>query len=301
MTMDRLDSMRLFVRVIERQSFSEAAADLAIPRSTASTAIRALENRLGVALLTRTTRHVSATLDGEAYYRRCVDILAEVEDAETVFHTREAQGLLRIDANASFVRRLLAPQLPKLMEQHPDLKLHIGAGDRYVDLVREGVDCVIRGGEIDDSDMIVRRLGVLREITCASPAYLAKHGIPETPDDLEGHEMIGFVSSRTADVMPLEFTQAGKLREIRLPARVTVSNADTIQAMALQGYGLAQSPYYGFRDHIESGALVEILADYPPAPLPISVLYPSARNLSPRVRIFVDWLISEIAPQLETL
>ncbi|AZO58285.1 LysR family transcriptional regulator [Mesorhizobium sp. M1A.F.Ca.IN.022.07.1.1] len=297
--MDRFDSMRLFTRVVERRSFTAAAADLGLPRSSATAAIKQLEERLGVQLLRRTTRHVTTTLDGEAYYQRCIGILADIEDAEGGFGAHEVRGRLSVDVNGHMARTFLLPELPALLARYPGLTVHIGEGDRLVDLVREGVDCVIRAGTLPDSDMIVRRLGIAREITVASPAYLERHGVPRTPDDLAGHMMIGFVSSRTRQVMPLEFTVDGMVREIVLPSRVTVANSDTSAALVRLGFGLFQAPRLRYADDLEAGRLVEVLPDFPPTPTPISVLYPPSRQLSPRVRVFVDWLVEILGPKLD--
>ena len=299
--MDRFDGMRLLVRVVERRSFTLAATDLGLPRSSATAAIKQLEERLGVRLLQRSTRHVTPTLDGEAYYQRCLAILAEVEEAEGAFGANAARGLLRIDVNGHMARAFILPELPALLARHPDLALHIGEGDRLVDLVREGVDCVIRAGELPDSDMIVRRLGKAREMTCASPAYLERHGVPRAPDDLAGHAMIGFVSSRTGQVMPLEFTVGDSVREVVLPSRVTVANSDTSVALARRGFGLTQAPRHRFGEDLAAGRLVEVLADFPPTATAISALYPRSRQLSPRVRVFVDWLVEILAPALGTM
>ena len=282
--------MRLFVRLVERQSFTAAAADLGIPRSTASEVLRGLEAHLGARLLERTTRHVTPTLDGEDYYRRCVAILAEVEEAETAMRDARPRGLLRIDAHPLLTRTFILPHLPAFLARYPQLELQIGQGDRLVDLVREGIDCVIRTGELDDSGMILRRLGTIAEITVASPAYIASHGMPVTPDALDGHQMVAFVSSRTGDVLPLEFSVAGELRHVVLPSRVRVNNSDTMADLARLGFGLAQAPRYRFADDLASGALVEVLAGHPPSPTPLSALYPQNRQLALRLRVFLDWI-----------
>jgi len=296
--MDQFDSMRLLVRVVERQSFSAAASDLGMPRSSATTAIKQLEQRLGARLLQRTTRHVTPTLEGEIYYRRCKAILAEIEDAEAALTGSEVRGLLRIEVHGPMARNFILPELPAFLERHPALSLHIGEGDRFVDIVREGFDCVVRAGEIADSDMIIRRLGMAREATFASPAYLERHGIPRTLDDLQGHEMIGFASSRTGQVLPLEFTVKGELRTMVLPSRITVTNSETYADLARLGFGLMQAPRYRYADDIAAGTLVELLPDHPPSPTPISVLYPRSRQLSPRVRVFIDWIVEIVAPKL---
>jgi DNA-binding transcriptional LysR family regulator len=288
--MDRFDSMRLLVRVIERRSFTAAAADLGLPRSTATEAIKQLEARLGVRLLERTTRHVTPTLDGAAYYQRCLSILAEIEEAEGAFHDAQLKGLLRIDVHGLLTRTFLLPRLPEFLDRHPLIDLHIGQGDRLVDLVREGVDCVIRAGELAESGMITRRIATLREATCASPAYLAKHGVPTSLDDLDGHCMVGFMSSRTGAVLPLEFVVDGGLRNVILPSRLTVNDSDTMADLARLGFGLIQAPRYRFERDFASGVLVEVLSDYPPSPTPLSALYPQNRQLAPRVRAFLDWV-----------
>ncbi len=293
--MDRFDAMRLFVRLVERRSFTAAAADLGVPRSTASETLQQLEARLGARLLERSTRHVTPTLDGEEYYRRCVAILAELEEAEVALREAQPRGLLRIDAHPHLTRTFLLPHLPDFLARYPLLDLRIGQGDRLVDLLREGVDCVIRAGEPEDSGMILRRLGMIEEITVASPAYLAKHGMPATPDALDGHQMVGFISSRTGEVLPLEFCAGGAVRQVTLPSRVTVNNSDTSADLAKLGLGLVQAPRYRFADDLAEGALVEILADYPPSPTPLSALYPQNRQLTLRLRVFLDWVSGILA------
>ena len=290
MGMDRIDRMRLFLRVVERRSFTAAAADSGLPRSTATEAIRDLEAHLGVRLLERTTRHVRPTPDGESYYQRCTALLAELDETETAFRDSRPKGLLRVDANSQLTRHFLLPHLPDFMARFPLIDLHLGQGDRLIDLVREGVDCVIRAGAPADSSMIMRRLGVLEEMTVASPAYLAAHGLPQTPDDLAGHYMVGFVSSRSGEVLPLEFMQGGVLRTMRLASRVTANHSDTTAELARLGFGLVQAPRYRFLPDLASGALVQVLPDYPPSPTPLSALYPQNRQPAPRLRVFLDWI-----------
>ena len=239
--MDRLATLGLFVRIVDRGSFSAAAADLGLSRPAATAAVKALEARLGTRLLQRSTRHVQPTAEGEAYHRRCVAILADLEDADRGASGAVA-GLLRVDVAGHFARTMLLPELPGFLALHPALTFHLSDGERFVDLVREGVDCVVRAGALPDSDMVVRRLGALEEITVASPAYLAAHGTPASPDDLAGHTMVGFVSSRTGQPLPLEFTRGGEVLEVALPARMLVGSADTSAAAARLGLGLIQAP-----------------------------------------------------------
>ena len=287
--MDRIARLQLFVRIVERGSFTAAAADLGLPRSTATEAIRRLETDLGARLLDRTTRHVAPTLDGQEYYHRCLSILAELEEADSAFRGGEPRGLLRIDAHGLLTRTFLLPHLPDFLSRYPGIELHLGQGDRLVDLVREGVDCVIRAGEPEDSGMILRHLGMIEEVTVASPTYLQQHGTPESPDDLDGHSMIGFVSSRTGEVMPLEFTVGSEVRHLRLPSRITVNNSETMAALAQLGFGLIQAPRYRFAQDLRTGRLVEVLEKTPPTPTPLSALYPQRQHLAPRLRVFLDW------------
>ena len=296
--MDRLNAMGLLVRIIERQSFSAAAGDLDIPRSSATTAIRQLEDELHVQLLKRTTRHVTPTLEGEAYYKRCKSILAEIKDAEGALSGDEARGTLRVSLNGPMARSFILPELAAFLGRFPRLALHLGEDDRFIDLVREGYDCLIRGGDVADSELIVRRLGLAQEATYASPAYLRARGTPISINDLDGHEMVGFMSSRTGQVLPLEFTVRGQLKTRVLPSRVTVTSAESYAALARLGFGLMQAPRHRYGEDVASGALVEVLPDIPPAPMPISVLYPNSRQLSPRVRVFVDWLVDVVTSKL---
>ncbi|MFT8405021.1 MAG: LysR substrate-binding domain-containing protein [Gluconobacter potus] len=156
----------------------------------------------------------------------------------------------------------------------------------------------MRAGALADSDMAARSLGVMEEVTVASPDYLAQHGMPATPEDFEGHQMIGFVSSRTGQPLPLEFMRGDEVIEVMLPTRLLVSGAETGAAAARQGFGLVQAPRYRFIDDFANGTLIEVLADFPPTPTPLSVLYPSNRQLSPRIRVFVDWVMEVIGPRL---
>jgi DNA-binding transcriptional LysR family regulator len=299
--LDRLDAMRLFARIVERRSFTLAANDLGLPRSTVTETVQQLETRLGVRLLQRTTRHVAPTLDGEAYYRRCLTIIADIEEAEGALTDVKPRGLLRIDVHGTLARHFLLPGLPRFLAGYPDLRLHIGEGDRLVDLIREGVDCVVRVGALSDSAMIARRIAVLREVTCASPDYLKQFGTPRTLDDLTSHRIVGFISSATAAVIPLEFVVDGTPRHITPPAAVTVTGAETSVTLARQGLGLIQVPRYHVERDLAEGSLIEVLPDHPPTPTPVSVLYPHSRQLSPRVRVFIDWLAAEFAARAPAL
>jgi len=282
--------MHLLVRVVERRSFTAAAADLNVPRSTATEVIRRLEGDLGVRLLDRTTRQVAPTPEGEVYYRRCLSILAEVEEAEGALRGEEPAGLLRVDAHGALTRAFLLPRLAEFLERYPDITLQLGQGARPVDLVREGVDCVIRAGTPAESRMIMRKLGQIPRLTCASREYLERYGTPLSPNELDGHRMVGFLSARTGRTRPLEFQTSGRVEEVVLPCKITVNDAETMLQLARLGYGLVQGPRHRYREELDSGDLVEVLRTCPPLPLPLAAYYPQNRQLSPRVRVFLDWV-----------
>ncbi len=292
--------MQAFARVVERRSFAQAASDLGLPRSRASEAVQQLERRLGVRLLARTTRSVTLTAEGEDYYRRCLAILSAIDEADAAATRTVPAGPLRIDVHGRFAQEHLLPGLPGFLERYPGIRLHIGEGDRLIGLVAEGVDCAIRVGEPADSGLVGRKLGVLAEGTFASPGYLARHGVPASLDDLDGHRMIGFVSTATRAVMPFEFRIDGVVRRILLPVSVTVTATATNAGLARLGLGLVQVPRYRVARELAAGELVEVLAEYPATDSPVYLLYPEGRQLSPRVRIFIDWASAEIAARLAT-
>jgi DNA-binding transcriptional LysR family regulator len=291
--MDRFDAMRVFTRVVERRSFTLAAEDTGLPRSTVTDAVKQVEARLGVRLLQRTTRHVAPTLDGEAYYQRCLRILSDIEDAESAFAEAKPKGRLHVDVHGTLARHFVLPSLPAFLETYPDIDIYISEGDRLVDLVREGIDCVLRVGDLQDSDMIARRVAMLEEVTLAAPAYIERHGMPMHPDALEGHCIVGFRSTATGGLLPLELTIGGGVRNIPLPAIVSVNAAESYVAAAKLGLGMIQVPLYHAESALRSGELVAVLKGFPPTRTPVSLLYPRNRQLSPRVRVFIDWVARE--------
>jgi DNA-binding transcriptional LysR family regulator len=294
--MDRFDAMRVFTRIVERRSFTQAADDLGLPRSSVTDAVKGLEARLGVRLLQRTTRHVSPTLDGEAYYRRCIDLISDLEDAEAGFTGVKPSGLVRIDVHGTQARHFLLPGLPHFLETYPDLRLHFSEAHHAIDMVREGFDCMLRAGELTtDTSLIRRRVATLRRGTFASPDYIRRFGLPWTPDELEsrGHRMVGFYAPDAPEIAPFNFMTGGKSREMLLPAPITVTGPETNIASACLGLGLIQVPRYRVAADLASGALVEVLADHPPAPLPVHVLYSHTRQLSPRLRVVIDWMVEQ--------
>ncbi|UJJ60334.1 LysR family transcriptional regulator [Rhodanobacter denitrificans] len=292
--MDRLEAMRLYTRIVELGSFTAAADDLNLPRATVTHAIKRLEARLGAQLLQRTTRRVRATRDGETYYGHCLRLLADVDEVETDFREARVQpkGRLRVDLPVSLARLLVIPALRDFFARFPQIQLDIGTGDRFVDLVREGVDCVLRVGELGDSGMVGRRVAMLEQVTVANAAYVRRHGLPDALAALrDGHLAVNWVSPTTRRAEPLEFMVGRKRREIALPGCVSVSGVDAYLGCCEAGLGIAQMPRYRIVDALKNGRLREILPAHPPPSLPMTILYPQQRQMPARLRVFVDWLV----------
>ncbi|WP_294120561.1 LysR family transcriptional regulator [Sphingomonas sp.] len=291
--MDRLDAMRLFTRIVDRRSFTQAAHDLDIPRSTATQVIRQLEERLRVRLLQRTTRTVRPTLDGEAYYRRCLAILDDVEDAEGAFRGTAPKGQLRIEVQGTLARHFLMPAIPKFLADYPDITVAMSESERWVDVIQEGVDCVLRYGALPDSDLVARRVTMLDRITVAAPDYLNRFGRPSSPDDLAKHHAVGLRSITTGALRSFEFVENGGIRNVQMDGPLSVTGTESFRDGVLLGLGLAQMPIFHIAADLAAGRLARVLADYPVPSAPVSVLYPRNRQLSPRVRLFIDWAVQQ--------
>jgi DNA-binding transcriptional LysR family regulator len=283
--------MRVFTRVVERRSFTHAADDLGLPRSTVTDAVKQLETRLGVRLLERTTRQVRPTLDGEAYHRRCLSLIADLEEAESAFSGASPKGLVRLEVQGTLARHFLVPNLPDFFARHPDIELSMSESERWIDMIHEGVDCVLHFGHSPDIDMVERQVVILQRLTCAAPNYFERHGTPTNPEGLDGHRMVGLRSLPTGRLRPMQFMIDGGLHEVQLPATMSVNGTESFLAAALLGFGLVQMPRFHAEQPLANGTLVQVLHDYPPPSVPVTLLYPRNRQLSPRVRVFIDWTV----------
>lgn len=290
--MDRFDAMKLFTRIVELHSFTQAAGVLNIPRATATYAIKALEKRLGTRLLERTTRQVAPTLDGQAFYDRCRRILAELEDAETALSTQvdHPHGTLRLDLHGVHATTIILPRIGEFRRRFPGIDMVISSGDRLVDLVGEGIDCVVRAGYPRDSSLIGRPLADMPQMLCASPEYLAQHGMPRHPADLAHHDGVGFFSRGNDNRYPFTIIVDGKATDFETRGWITVDDAENYTSAALAGCGLIQAPRFRLEEYVQAGRLVPVLADWRSPDLPVCAMYPFHRQLSPRVRVFIDWL-----------
>ncbi|MCX2861676.1 LysR family transcriptional regulator [Paucibacter sp. PLA-PC-4] len=300
--MSPIERMQIFHRVAELASFTQAAESLGLPKATASTAVQQLEAQLGVRLLHRTTRRVQLTQDGQAFYGRSKDVLADVEELESMFQLQGAKGLsgrVRLDMTTGMARDLVIPRLPELLDKHPMLEIEFSSTERRVDLVREGFDCVLRVGAVLDNSLVARPLGLLRMVNCASPAYLQAHGEPQTPADLSGHRLVHYVNTLGAKSGGFEYLQDGRTHQLAMAGAVTVNNADAYQAACLAGLGLIQVPALVMGELLASGRLVEVMPDYPAPPMPLNLVYANRRHLSTRVRVVMNWLVEILGPHLQ--
>lgn len=298
--MDRFRTLEAFVRVAELRSFTRAAEALRVPRATVTEMVQALESHLACTLLHRTTRQVTLTPEGAAFYERATRILQDLADAEDDLGRARAapRGRLRVDVPAAAGRHVIAPALPEFFARYPDIQLELGSSDRPVELLLEGVDCVIRGGDIHDESLVARRLCEYPVATCAAPSYLEAHGEPASPAALDGHRFVNFFSAKTGRVFDNEFARADETIRLVGEYRVAANDSDTYVAAALAGLGLAQLPLTAYvRGLIAQGALRIVLPDWPAPPLPLYALWPRRRDRSARLHAFVDWVAELYAAQ----
>jgi LysR family transcriptional regulator, regulator for bpeEF and oprC len=298
--------MQTFALVAELGSFSKAADALNVPNATVSTRVAQLETHLQVKLLARTTRRLSLTEDGAAYLERAQRLLNDLEELESQVAGDVAtpKGRLRIDVPAAAGRHVLAPALPAFFARYPGITLDIGSSDRPVDLITEGVDCVIRGGVVHDEQLVARKLGAFEIITCASPGYLKAHGTPKTPQDLQTgtHRAVNFFSSKTGKVFAFDFEKDGNALEIQIPHTVSANDSDTQLALCLEGLGLMQYPRTKvLQASLDAGKLKHVLKGWSAGSMHLYVLYPRNRHLSARVRVFVDWVVAIYAAKFHAL
>ena len=299
--MNRLEAMQIFARVAELASFTRAAESLGMPKASASNAVQQLESALGTRLLHRTTRKVQLTQDGQAFYERSKDLLADMDELQSMFQQGEQalRGRLRVDMPSGVARNFIVPRLPQFLQAHPQIELELSSTDRRVDLVREGFDCVLRVGALGDVNLIARPLGQFSIASCASPAYLRRHGTPQTLADLATHQLIHYVPTLGARSTGFEYPDGAGYSNLLMAGALTVNNSEAYQEACLAGLGLIQAPAVGVRHLLEQGLLVEVLPQYRAEPMPVSLLYANRRNLSKRVRVFMDWVAETLRPHLD--
>ena len=294
--MDKFSAMQAFIRVVEAGTFTKAADSMALPKPRVTRLIQMLETDLQTKLLNRTTRRVTVTADGAAYYERAVRVMGEMDELESsMSHARaNPRGRLKVDSSAAVAIPILIPALPDFHAKYPDIRLELGVSDRPVDLLSENVDCVLRGGELTDQSLVARRIGEASLITCATPAYLQRQGVPRHPLDLDdpetGHRLIKYFSPRTGRPYPFTYARQGEKVEVDGFHQIALDDAAAIVAAGLAGLGVMQALTFLVQQHISSGALEPLLLDWSSDIIPLHVVYPPNRHLSNKVRVFVDWV-----------
>lgn len=291
--MDQLAAMRAFVRVVEGGTFTRAANLLDMPKPTVTKLIQSLEAHVRTKLLNRTTRRVTVTPDGAAYYEQVVRLLADLDELDGSMTLSQASphGKLRIDVGASLAVLIIIPALPDFHARYPDIQIDLGVSDRPVDLIAENVDCVVRGGNLTDQSLIARRIADMHFMTCAAPSYLARYGEPSRPADLEkDHHVVSFFHPRTGRPIPFDFTLDGQQTSVRGRHIVSVNDSNAYTAAALVGLGIIQAPVFMVRQHLAVGTLRPVLTDWTVGSEPLHVVYPPNRHLSNKLRVFVDWI-----------
>jgi DNA-binding transcriptional LysR family regulator len=291
--MDQLSAMRAFVRVVEAGNFTRAAQLLDMPKPSVSKQVQLLETHLRTKLLNRTTRRMSLTTDGSAYYERVVRILADMDELDGSMTLLQAspKGRLRVDVSGSIAMLCIIPSLPDFHERYPDIQVEIGVTDRVVDLIGENVDCVIRGGDIVDQSLVARRLGEMQFTTCAAPSYLARFGEPQHPADLETiHMVVGYFNSTSPRTHPFNYSRGGERIEVRGRYIAAVNDSSAYVRAGLTGLGVIMAPTFMVDPHIKDGALQRVLSDWTSDPLPLHIAYSPHRHLSNKLRVFVEWI-----------
>lgn len=297
--MDRFDAMRAFARVVETGSFTKAALTLHMSKTSVTQLVQQLEARLRVKLLHRTTRKVNVTEDGAVYYERAVRLLADLDDAETNLPngTTLPKGHLRVDVPSPLASMILVPALPSFYAAYPDIQLDLGVSDRPVDIIGESVDCVVRGGDIVDQSLVARRVADLPLLVCASPAYLERAGQPAHPRDLDGthHRIVGFRWARTGKTVPYTLERDGETIEIRGSYALAVDDGNAYLAAGLAGLGILWLPEYMARKALKRRQLVTLFDDWRLPTMPIHIAFPPNRHVSPKLRVFIEWVTELMA------
>lgn len=298
--MDRLAGMAVFVKVVESNSFAAAARHFRLSPAMVSRHVHALEEELGAQLLNRTTRRVSPTEVGQAYYQRVRQILADIEEADRLASDQQAtpHGLLRVTSSQSFGIRHLAPAVADYLALCPEVQIDVTLNDRYLDVIEEGFDLAVRIGHLEDSSLIARRLAPIRLALCAAPGYIARHGAPQTPADLARHNCL--IYTYAASPSEWQFVDdAGKEHAVHVAGRLVANNGDVLRIAALQGQGVALGPTFILGEDMRAGTLVRLLPDYRPTEVGLYAVYPPGRHLSAKVRSFVDFLVTRFGGEPE--
>lgn len=298
--MDHLLAIKVFCRVVEAGTFSRAADLLDMPKSTVTKLVQELEAHLRLKLLHRTTRRVTVTMEGAAYYERTTKLLYELDDIESNISNEQStpRGRLKVDMASAIANFILLPALPSFMQQYPEIQLELGVSDTNIDLLTDNIDCVIRGGELNDTSLIAKRIAELTFVTCAAPSYLQQYGTPQTLDELSSkHRIIYYRSRKTNRVVPLRFSNRQQSMEIQQQGSPLSVNDSTAQLTAtLSGLGVSQLPLFMAQPFLDNGKLQLVLPDWQRAAFPLYLIYPPGRHLSGRLSTFINWVMAVFQP-----
>jgi len=298
--MDRFDAMRAYVQVVESGSFTRAARALNLHKATVSQQVQLLEEKLGARLLTRTTRSVAPTAEGLVYHQRACAILQQVEEAEAMLRkgTGSPGGRLRVEVPVAIGRLVLVPEIRGFLERYPRITLELGCTDRTVDLVKEGVDCALRGGELPDSTLVSRRVGDVAFVLCAAPRYIDEFGLPEQPDDLSAHARVGYVPTSSGEVRDVRLTRGERTLDVAMPTRFVTTDSGALLSAGLDGLGIIQVAEFVASHHLASGALIRVLPTWRSPALPLHLVTLTSRQRTARVQAFMEWAQALLARRL---
>lgn len=290
MQINLFDNIKIFIEIVDSGSFTQAAENLQIHRPAVTKALQQLEQHTGVRLLQRTTRRLYLTPEGEEFYRRSKPLLSQADDLLDSFApNRPLHGQLRVDMPIAFARQIVVPKLAEFYRSHPELEIVLSSSDIRRDMLRDGLDCVLRMGTLDDGDYVARPLGNINMATCASPEYLAQYGMPSHPDDLQHHQAVNWINNNSRQIMPWRFQTSTGIKEVTIPGKLILDNSEVYIAAGLAGLGLLQGMKFFLQPYINNGQLMEVLPDFPCPQRQLSLLYPH-RHLSHKVRVFAEWL-----------
>lgn len=290
--MDVFEHMRIFIHVVDAGSFTNAADALGVHKPAITKAVQQLEKMLGTRLLHRTTRKMGVTPEGEEFYQRCLKILGDVSETFAIFSsaTDGVEGKLRVDLPLTLAKTLIIPALPQFQKRYPDINLVIGVSDQEVDIVAEGIDCVVRLGDLRDSTLIARKIGAIPMLTCASPSYLAEFGTPTKLKHLSTHKAVNYFSGPHRKLMEWQYIVDGEVTSFKLKSGILVNDSEAFLSCGLAGFGLMHGLKPTLETYIASGELIRLLPDIASPSKSISILYPHKHYLAPKVRVFADWL-----------
>jgi DNA-binding transcriptional LysR family regulator len=296
--LDKLRAIQIFMRIAETGSFTKAAESLQLQKGTVTKCLQELEDELNVRLLRRTTRRVTVTEDGEHYYKSAAQLIAGFEEIEQALGAAQSapRGKIRIDVVGHLAHSLLIPRLPDFYARYPDVRIRLGMSDRMTNLVEDNLDCVIRGGRVDDPNLVCRKLFSAHWVTCASPGYLKGRGVPQHPRDLlTGHEIVNYEYTHNGKVLDFELTDGNECVGMKASVALTVNEFNAVPAGALAGIGIVRILDYMAKPLLEDGQLVELLSEWKSPPYPFYIVYQPIRHMQRKQRVFIDWLIEQFS------